>query len=80
MDAIQRAVELLESQAAIARLCEVSPQAVSQWVSRVRPIPPKHARAIERATQGAVTASELRPDLAEIFGASSDESHGESRV
>ncbi len=68
MEPIERAVELLESQAAIARLCDVSPQAVNQWVARVRPIPPKHAKAIARATCGAVTASQLRPDLAEIFG------------
>lgn len=68
MNAIERAVEILDNQAAIARLCNVTPQAVSQWVAKVRPIPPKHAKAIERATNGAVTAGELRPDLAEIFG------------
>lgn len=68
MSAIEKAVEMLDNQAAIARICGVSPQAVNQWVSGARPIPPLHAKAIERATNGAVTASELRPDLAEIFG------------
>ena len=69
MEAIHRAVELLENQAAIARLCGVSPQAVSQWVAGTRPIPPKHAKSIEDATGGQVTASQLRPDLAQIFAA-----------
>lgn len=69
MDAILRAVELLENQAAIARLCNVSPQAVSQWVAKTRPIPLKHAKAIEHATEGQVTARQLRPDLAEYFAA-----------
>ena len=69
MESINTAIESLGGQVATARLCGVSPQAVNQWVNGARPIPPKHAKAIERATHGRVTARELRPDLAEIFGA-----------
>jgi DNA-binding transcriptional regulator YdaS (Cro superfamily) len=45
--------------AAVARVCGITSQAVSQW----RRVPPQHCIAIERATSGAVTRSELRPDL-----------------
>lgn len=67
MSAITRAIDLVGGQAALAKLCEVTPQAVHQWAHDVRPVPPKHALTIQRATAGAVTAAELRPDLAEIF-------------
>ncbi len=50
-------------QAGIARLLGVTPQAVSQWVNGSRPVPPKHALAIEAAT--GVSRHELRPD---VFG------------
>lgn len=70
MDALHKAIDLLGTQASIAELCGLSPQAVSQWVAGVRPIPPRHARTIEKATGGVVTARQLRPDLAEFFAAS----------
>lgn len=35
---------------------------VSRWASKQRPVPEKFAVAVERATGGAVTRKELRPD------------------
>lgn len=46
--------------AAIADVIGVSPQAVSNW--KVREVPIEHCAAIEKATHGAVTRQELRPD------------------
>ncbi|MEA9550512.1 Cro/CI family transcriptional regulator [Xanthomonas campestris] len=54
-------------QAALARRLGVSPQAVSQWVKGHRPVPPKHAIAIERET--GVSRHTLRPD---VFGPATD--------
>lgn len=66
MSAITTAIEKQGAgQAGIARLLGVSPQAVSQWVSGVRPVPPRHAIAIEAAT--GVSRHDLRPD---VFGPS----------
>jgi len=48
---------------ALARLLGVAPPTVSQWASGVRPIPAERCPAIERATGGAVTCEELRPDV-----------------
>ncbi|WP_298233621.1 Cro/CI family transcriptional regulator [uncultured Azohydromonas sp.] len=65
MNPINEAVSAFEGgQAGLARYLGVSPQAVSQWVTGRRPVPPKHALAIERAT--GVPSAQLRPD---VFGA-----------
>jgi len=48
---------------ALARLLGVAPPTVSQWASGVRPVPAERCPAIERATGGAVTCEELRPDV-----------------
>lgn len=72
MSAITTAIEKQGSgQAGIARLLGVSPQAVSQWVSGLRPVPPRHAIAIEAAT--GVSRHDLRPD---VFGPAEDASQG----
>lgn len=64
MNAIATAIEKLGTgQAGIARLLGVSPQAVNQWVSSSRPVPPRHVLAIEAAT--GVSRHLLRPD---VFG------------
>jgi DNA-binding transcriptional regulator YdaS (Cro superfamily) len=64
MDAITEAVSRTEGgQAALARALGVTPQAVSQWVKGTRPVPPRHALAIELAT--GVSRHDLRPD---VFG------------
>ncbi|WP_153164302.1 YdaS family helix-turn-helix protein [Stenotrophomonas nematodicola] len=64
MSAILTAVERTKGgQAALARMLGVSPQQLNQWVKTTRPVPPKHAIAIETAT--GVSRCSLRPD---VFG------------
>lgn len=60
---IQRAVRNYGTQAALAKVLGVQPAAVSQWVTRHRPVPAKHCISIERAS--GVSRHELRPD---VFG------------
>lgn len=52
-----------ESAADLARKLKINPALISQWRNRVRPIPPERCPSIERATDGAVTCEELRPDV-----------------
>lgn len=47
----------------MARVLDISPQMVTQWKDGTRPIPAERALEIERATGGAVTCEELRPDV-----------------
>ncbi|MBH1367906.1 helix-turn-helix domain-containing protein [Stenotrophomonas maltophilia] len=54
-------------QAGIARLLGVSPQAVNQWVSGIRPVPSRHVLAIEAAS--GISRHELLP---EVFGPGPD--------
>ena len=60
--AVQRAAEIVGSQAALARAIGVASPTVNQFVKKVRPVPEKVAVAIEAATLGAVSRQELRPD------------------
>ena len=62
--AIQRAIEILGSQAQLAKACNQKPQAVTRWL-RTGKVPANHCLAIEVATKGAVTCQDLRPD---VFG------------
>lgn len=62
MNKIQAACKVIGGQAALARALGVSPAVVNQWVSGVRPVPIERCVAIERATAGAVTRRDLRPD------------------
>ena len=57
--ALERAIEIAGSGAALARLLGVTRQAIAQWDR----VPPVHAMAIEKATKGAVRCHELRPDI-----------------
>ncbi|WP_153940371.1 transcriptional regulator [Acidithiobacillus thiooxidans] len=50
---------------ALAQALGVTPSLISQWKTGRRNISPESAIRIERATAGAVTRAELRPD---IFG------------
>jgi len=62
MNAIATAATKIEGgQAALARLLEVSPQAVNQWCRGLRQIPEKHCPAIEAAT--GVRCEAMRPDV-----------------
>ena len=53
----------LKSQVATAKVVGVSPQAVSEILRRGKRVPAEWCLAIERATAGAITRHDLRPDL-----------------
>ena len=62
-NAINRVCETLGSQAALARVLDVSAVTVNQWVSGTRPIPAERCPEIEKATRGAIRCEDLRPDV-----------------
>lgn len=49
-------------QSALAKTLGVHAPDLSRWASGARPVPLEHCAAIERATGGAVTRRDLRPD------------------
>lgn len=66
MDAIKLAISHVEGgQAALAKHLGLAPQQVNQWVRGIRPVPARHALAIEALVAGKVTRQELCP---EVFG------------
>jgi DNA-binding transcriptional regulator YdaS (Cro superfamily) len=66
MPPIQRAVNIVGSQTALARKLSLSQGRVWQWLNDPSAkVPAERCIAIEQATEGAVTRYELRPD---IFG------------
>lgn len=64
--AVQAAVRIFGSQAALARALGVTPVAVGQWLnpenSKGRGVPAKQCVRIEKLTDCAVTRRDLRPD------------------
>ena len=62
MNALQRAIDHLGSQSALAAALGVVPQVVHNWRMRGS-VPAERCPAIERATDGAVRCEELRPDV-----------------
>lgn len=60
---LQRAINAMGSQAALARALEVPPQQVWNWINRDHRVSAEHVLAIEKATAGKVTRHDLRPDL-----------------
>ncbi|WP_200780894.1 helix-turn-helix domain-containing protein [Klebsiella oxytoca] len=63
---IQKAVEIAGGQAALARACGVSQPAVFRWLNGRR-VKADHVMSIVKATNGAVKAYEIRPDLPDTF-------------
>lgn len=57
-----KACEAAGGQAELARKLGVSPSAIQQWRTGLRPIPIQYCSAIEKATGGLVTRKDLRPD------------------
>ncbi|CDG13195.1 phage protein [Serratia marcescens subsp. marcescens Db11] len=53
----------LGGQAAMARLLGVSAPTINQWINGIRQIPAERCPEIEKATSGAVTCEQLRPDV-----------------
>ena len=62
--ALRMAIELLGSQAALARCVAIRPQAVQQWTVKGR-VPAARCLSVEQATRGRVSRYDLRPD---VFG------------
>lgn len=63
-EAIRAAAEKVGGQAALARILDVKPPTVNQWVKGERRVPAEQCPAIERATDGAVRCEDLRTDVA----------------
>lgn len=63
--ALNRAIEFLGGQSALARACGVKQGHVWHWLNKSRKVPADYVLTIEAATNGAVSRYELRPD---IFG------------
>ncbi len=61
MNALDKAIKIAGSQTALGRSCGVTYQAVQKWT--LKGIPPEKVLPIYRATLGAVTPHEMRPDL-----------------
>jgi DNA-binding transcriptional regulator YdaS (Cro superfamily) len=59
---LERAIQHAGSASALARACGVKTAAITNAKARGT-ISPELALAIDRATEGAVSASEFRPDL-----------------
>lgn len=74
--AISKACRILHGKAKLARVIGVSSPTVHQWISGHRPIPIERCVAIERATGGAVTRRDLRPnDWQDIWPELADADH-----
>ena len=58
---LEKAIEIVGSQAALARTLKVSDEAVRKW--RRKRIPAERVLQIEAATGGRVDRHDLRPDL-----------------
>lgn len=59
---IERACDIVGSQAELARVLGLSPAQVHQFVKGTRPVPIEYCLAIERVTGGLVTRQDLCPD------------------
>lgn len=63
--ALDRAIRAVGCGRDLAKTLGVSPMAVSQW--KKRGVPVERVHAVVRASNGAVQAHELRPDLPDLF-------------
>lgn len=60
---LERAIEIVGSQAELAKALGVKPQHVWNWLHRDNKVPAEQVLPIEKATDGKVTRHDLRPDL-----------------
>ncbi|MGC6406937.1 transcriptional regulator [Bisgaard Taxon 45] len=60
--AIEEAVKIVGNQSALARACGVSQPTVNLWLNGGN-MDVKHIVSIIKATDGKVTAEEIRPDI-----------------
>ena len=62
MSAIQRSIEILGGQTALAKLLSVSQSHVWNWINRKHQAPARYIRAISEATGGQVSIKDLLTD------------------
>lgn len=62
MDALDHAIAIAGTQGALAKSLGIRSPSISEWRARGR-IPIERCRDIVRATHGAVSLSDLRPDI-----------------
>lgn len=63
MNALDKSIQVVGGQSALAKAIGGTPQLVNNWVRRGGRVPMAHCPSIERATDGAVTCEDLRPDV-----------------
>lgn len=61
-NALLRAIEIVGSQSALGRAIGRSQALIHKWIHSPNPLGAEHCLTIERATGGAVTRRDLRPD------------------
>lgn len=74
IDALKRAVALLGSQAAMARLLGLKQPSVWNWIDKGKPLPAQHVLKVEAAT--GIPKEDLRPDIYPRDAATSPASGG----
>ena len=62
ISALDRACEVLKTQDALAAALGIRSASISGWRERGK-VPAERCLAVERATKGAVTCHDLRPDV-----------------
>ncbi|EMJ9776424.1 transcriptional regulator [Morganella morganii] len=65
---IDKAIGMVGNQRKLADACNVKQPTVWAWLHGRKKPSATSAKRIELATNGAILASQLRPDLHEIFG------------
>lgn len=60
-EALRRAVDIVGSQGALARLLGVAQPSVWRWLTHAKPLPAEHVLKVEEKT--GVSRHDLRPDL-----------------
>lgn len=61
-EALSRAVGIVGSQVALAKILGKSQPHIYKWLNSPNGVPPEHCFSIEQATAGLVTRRDLRPD------------------
>lgn len=65
--AIKKAISIVGTQTKLAAACGVSQAAVQKWLHEKSRVAPENVVAIVNATRGEVKASQIRPDLPDLF-------------
>lgn len=65
--AIKSAIGIVGSQQKLALACEVKQPSVWAWLHGKKNVSAENAMRIEKATNGAIPAYQIRPDLPDLF-------------